>query len=521
MRFPPNDATGEKSNAAIQLYGRRFYADQTPLEYLAEVLLVYASPKGSEDDDATVRDANGFSFAMGDEGSRALYWPKDGVALKLLAFFPGSKLDTRHEAHVRAYREALDDLGQRIEGDQEEQEETIRLLQGLLSGFVGVAKNRTWATQTFLPATEAFLSRELDWLHSKAINDAGANDWKTAKKYFARDRHNFLARGGEVLFLQLAHLFSVSEISEDVFGIGYYEHVAQDLDLPVLRGSIESSLRRILEEAASPLNNLAAFMERALDRFTLYETPKKATLGWVPTSTLPEAFLLAWEMQNITSSNLPDIEKLDLLQYLCSMHVLRTLCCEASRQDSESKATSGFFGNYAWVLCAPETVSGSPERKLAQSSSAAVEGLLYRVLLRQYESAGSQAGSLTEARKHGFEIFRRLGKQIGLIVPRTGKGQRFVLPPHLLRFLVAAVLRPGERIRLNRFFERVFAHYGIALGGQQLAAALAWGGVEGQDFAVAADTQWIEETLRQGGLLVELSDAVSIVRNPAGPSDVA
>jgi hypothetical protein len=521
VRFPPNDAIEEKSNAAIQLYGRRFYADQTPLEYLAELLLVYASPKGPEEDDSTVRDAKRFSFVIGDSGARALYWPKDGAALKLLAFFPGSKLDTRHEAHVRAYREALEDLKQRIEGDQEEQEETIRLLQGLLSGFVGIAKNRTWATQTFLPATEAFLSRELDWLHSEASKDAGANDWETAKKHFASDRHNFLARGGELLFLQLAHLFSISKMPGGLFGIDNYKHAIEDVDLPTLRGRIEAALRRILEEAASPLNNLLAFLERSLDRFSLYELPKKATLGWVPTSTLPEAFLFAWEMQNITSSNLPDLEKLDLLQYLCSMHVLRTLCCEASRKDSGSRKMAGFFGNYAWVLCTPEAVSGSAERKLAQSSFAAVEGLLYRVLLRQYETAGSRDGSLTEARKHGFEIFRRLGKQIGLIIPRTGKGQRFVLPPHLLRFLVAALLRPGERIRLNRFFERVFAHYGIALGGQQLAAALAWEGMEGQDFAVATDTQWIEETLRQGGLLVELSDAVSIVRNPAGSSDVA
>jgi hypothetical protein len=36
---------------------------------------------------------------------------------------------------------------------------------------------------------------------------------------------------------------------------------------------------------------------------------------------------------------------------------------------------------------------------------------------------------------------------------------------------------------------------------------------------VAADTRWIEETLRQGDFLVELSDAVSIVRNPAARID--
>ncbi|MCC8991010.1 MAG: hypothetical protein LM514_00040, partial [Streptococcus sp.] len=48
-RFPGNGEVGENQadqrNPAIRLYGRRFYKDQTPIEYLAEFLLVFASPK--------------------------------------------------------------------------------------------------------------------------------------------------------------------------------------------------------------------------------------------------------------------------------------------------------------------------------------------------------------------------------------------------------------------------------------------------------------------------------------------
>jgi hypothetical protein len=85
-----------------------------------------------------------------------------------------------------------------------------------------------------------------------------------------------------------------------------------------------------------------------------------------------------------------------------------------------------------------------------------------------------------------------------------------------LRFLVAALLYPGERVRLTEFYQRVFAHYGIALGGQQLAIALEWNGSESgtQSYAVSSSTAWVEEALQQGGFLVELSDAVSIVHNP-------
>lgn len=88
---------------------------------------------------------------------------------------------------------------------------------------------------------------------------------------------------------------------------------------------------------------------------------------------------------------------------------------------------------------------------------------------------------------------------------------------------MATLLAPGERVRLTEFYRRVFAHYGIALGDQQLATALAWNGSDSgpKDYAVTADTAWVEEALQQGGFLVELSDAVSIVHNPGRPDDSA
>jgi hypothetical protein len=94
----------------------------------------------------------------------------------------------------------------------------------------------------------------------------------------------------------------------------------------------------------------------------------------------------------------------------------------------------------------------------------------------------------------------------------------------LLPFLVIALIEPGGRIPLDTFYERAFAHNGIALGPRQLAPALAQQSQDDarhHDYAVAVDTRWIEETLRQGDYLVELSDAVRIVRNPAPRAEPA
>jgi hypothetical protein len=514
-RFPPNDAIAERTNLAIQIYGRRFYKDQTPVEYLAEFLLVFVSPKGRSGADS---GANTFAFTIGKDEDRALYWPPDRIALKLFSFFPASKLDTRHVSHQGAYRDALQDLAERINGSAEDKDEAIRLLQSLLGGFVGVAKNRTWVTYTFLPAADGLLARELDWLHSQASREPGLSKWSDARRYFATDRHNFMARGGELLFLQLAHLFTTEQVplgadDRDPF----YGHLSA-LPLAKLRSDLEARLRSILCDSILPLNRISHFVERSLSAFRLHEEPTHALLGWVPTSTVVEAHLFGFELRNIVLSTLPDLEKLDLTQCLCCMQVLRTLCFQAVREDGESRNMTGFIGGYAWVTANRDAPPGTPTRKLAQASFERIEQLLFRVLRKRAASDKQATGSLAEADKHGFEIFRRLAKQLGLVIPHTGSGQRFVLPAHVLRFLVAALVDPDKPIGLTRFYERVFAHYGIALGDRQLAVALEWGGAQSgsRDFAVAADTRWIEETLRQGGFLVELSDAVSMVRNPAG-----
>jgi hypothetical protein len=82
-RFPTTgtdsgELQADQTNPAIRLYGRRFYKDQTPVEYLAEFLLVFASAK-SQNQETNYQ----FQFALGD----CKYWPEDRVALKLFSFF--------------------------------------------------------------------------------------------------------------------------------------------------------------------------------------------------------------------------------------------------------------------------------------------------------------------------------------------------------------------------------------------------------------------------------------------------
>ncbi len=518
QRFPESTSGGRSSaneNPAIYLYGKRFYKDQTPVEYLVEFLLTFASPKkrySLGENEIAYRGA--FEFDI--EENEPCYYPEDKVALKLFSFFSSSKLETRHSAHHKAYMDSLDRLAKKIDGD--DKKEAIQILQSLFNGFVGVSSNRTWVTHCFLPASTSLLSREIDWLHSGKSGAKNKDlEWtfdggdSEIMDYFVHDRHNFMARGGESLFLQLVNLFEninhddLSSLQESM----YYAHLK-----PFLRNiqkDVEADLSALLSSGTGSLNYAVDFVSDTLRGYDI--NPNPATLGWIPSSSKVEALLFAVEIRNICSSGLGSLEKLDLLQTLCCMQVLRAHCFQANRLDTTELMTDGFVGNYVWVAANENAPANDSLRKIAQESFKKIDNVLYRVLRHEVLP---KPNKYDEAIKHGYDIFKKLAKEIGLVVPRQGQGTRFVLHQGLLRFLVAALICPGERIRLNQFYQRIFAHYGIAIGGDQLKVALQWIGKEADSdtYAVASNSTWVEEALKQGGFLVELSDAVSMVTNP-------
>ncbi|MCG5531011.1 hypothetical protein LRD18_09015 [Halorhodospira halochloris] len=514
--FPENafdSGQKQQTNNAVLIYGLRYYKDQTPIEYLSEFLLVFSSPKNQQN-----KHSNSFVLTT-ESRETPCYWPKNLLALKLFAFFPFSKLETRHSIHRSAYLKSIDKLQSCIcdSASLQQKEEAVRLIQSLLGGFVGVAKNRTWATYSFLPASTNLLGRELDWLHSRARRSQDLCKWDDAKEYFAHDRHNFMARGGELLFLQLANLFNNhnAESLRYLSNHDNYKHLSRYGSLQELQQNLEHNLKSIIDDSIKPLNSLVSFIEEQLDDFNL-DINNPARLGWVPKYTATEAILFASEIDNICRLSLSPLEKLDHLKTLCCLHVLRSLCFQANRIDQQKTKTVGFVGNYAWIPCNPKAPPAANQRKIAQNSFSRIERILYRVLHMHELFGKKQTGSMNEAINHGHKIFHKLSKEMEIVIPKKGSGERFSFNTEHIRFMVAALVQPDERIRLDDFYNRVFAHYGIALGGEPLATALSWlgGGISDKTYGVDINTDWVEEALQQGGYLIELSDAVSIVHNP-------
>ena len=512
QRFPLTQDSKQDINPAIRAFGRRFLHGQTPLEYLAEFLLVYASPKGPKDGVSKA----GFPEIEGTP-KELVYFPKSRLPLKLFAFFPASKLETRHPAHVERFRQLVRDTAAAItptEGGS--QLEAVQVLQQLFAGFVGVSGQRTWATHAFVPASRSLLSCEVDWRHTAAINDrmiTDETDWESFEKYFVTTSHNFMARGGELLFLQLWHLTTSGDRSE--MSSGDYAHLNQDR----LLERVDQGLGDLIDKIDEPLEQLGGFVERAAThKPEIHDPAGGSRFGWIYRTTWREATLFAWEVANVCGSSHDPLRKLRMLQDLCCLHVLRSICIQAARlSPGNGGSTRGFVGGYVWLVSPPDA-GGTDIGKAAHASLVETEGLLFRALRSPLLPKGDAPKSQDDDNALG--LFRSLGKQLGIIVPRVGPGARFTLNSRIIEAFVAALVEPGTRIRTDEFLRRIRAHFGMAVGAVEIAAAV--NAVGGQArFSPANDcSAWLEEELQRGGLLIPLSDAVSMVVNsPAAGND--
>ena len=91
---------------------------------------------------------------------------------------------------------------------------------------------------------------------------------------------------------------------------------------------------------------------------------------------------------------------------------------------------------------------------------------------------------------------------------------RFTLSSALVEATALALIPPGERVSFDEYLERLYQHFGIAVGTAQIEAALSTL-TAGLRLAPRPDSAaWLEEELKRGGFLIPLSDATPLVETP-------
>ena len=523
-RFPRNAENGDGDrNPSIRLFGRRFSNDLQTMNALAELLLVAASDKEVLSDSGTSFTTTGF-FPDAD-GLRALrenaaglaYYPKARLNLKLFSFLGASSLTTRYRVHQEHARELRRLLGERIDAPAGVEPQTVlQTLSALFLGFLGNGAGRTWSAQTFLPFHPSLLCCET--ICKKDTRRLPVDQWDVAiRQHCDFSKHEIFDRSGESLYLQLCNAFSRTKEEVSAW-LEERKDIKQALrtevtDPTALAAALSKALKNFLSSAPAGLEPVLKFVDTGVDRNTAEasdgteENPRRAECGWIPAESWREGYLFAVETTRLLSSKLDPMEALDLLEVACSLQIMRTLVRQACRHSGT--------GELRLLLCDAggdsrkrKALSGRSLQEIAKTLKLAIRAPDIRNAVLETErrrGAADPEGELDkdyrEGDAYGCGLHRKIGKSIGLIVPPKGV-MKATLNERLLRCLVLTLV-PEKRTTLDSFKARLEAHHGFVFDPP--------GGGEGD--------AWLERILEAAGMLVRLSDACSLVRNPFAPQD--
>jgi len=543
----PNLASvhSEDFNPAIRLFGKRFIVEQGALELLAEFLAVVCCAKriaGRGPIEAALPSLGDLGAWPG--GEPLEYRPPIKLNLKLFALLGASRVDSRHDVHIEQHRRLTKALKERLPVTPvgASADEVTEWLEELLRGFQGAGFNRAWCAQTFLPITPALLTQETLWNETVARKQP-VTDWFESiarfGTYYSISKHRFLARGGEVLYLQLCNALRAAPGELQAFVAEVRRQTdewaidAEEAEPDGLHARLQTGLNRLAGQRLGALDRLIALIED-LDPETK-EAVNSERAGandwlaceWCPRESWREGYLFAVELSRVLGAALAPVERLELLTTGCALQVLRSLCAQSARYAPGGR-TAGPLG-YAWVIAPPEG-GGRALRQASHQNLQAVQALIQGALraealvenakrdpdlIRQHKEVTSLYHEADT--RYGHKLLLSLGKKLGLIVPYRGPGARFTMTEGALRYLVAALLRPGERCTYEEFLRRMRAHYGLAIEGEILDEAVAWSGLPPNRSLQPGNGAWLAATLRAGGFLTELADGCSVVRNTYDP----
>jgi len=526
--------TGAKfmKNPAIQLFGNRLVNEQSPMEILIEFLLATTSSKrigsGGSPFTTPLPTLNILTEWSGTDELQ--YSPKARLNLKLFAFMGASRLDSRHETHREHYRDVLQKLLDSVRvAETGSEHDVLRTLENLFLGFQGTGFGRTWCAQSFLPVCKGLLARETIWSESAARRSV-PYDWQEvieqegSLKYFDDNKHLFLARGGEVLYLQLCNALrqNPQSVLQWVEKSGVYLE-PKEQDPRLLHEELQRELCMLMEHCPQTVTDIAEFIDSGVESQTAQATdsdegePRYITAGYCPADSWREGYLFAVDVLRLCQADLDLIERLQLLETACAMQVLRNLASQSVRHcPTEHEVT---WPGYRLAVSAPDEHNPAVKRQSRHTAKMA-EKLIYSAIrcddVTLPEDETEREKILREAdRRYGGKLFVGMAKRIGLLVPRRGAGVRFTLNEQLLRLLVVTTVPIDGRLTYERFKILVEARHGLVFDADGFTRASVWVDGTGQTIVGTSIDSWLQEMLDAAGLLIHLSDSCALVVNPA------
>lgn len=476
----------QKDPLSIKLFGNRIYSDQTFEEYLLEFLLVFAAAKK--------KDGTGKLEFHKEVGEKELkYYTKPRMGLKRFIFYDKSKQDSKSGIDTEAFQRMLKMLEKKSSSD------IPYILQDLLFSYSLVIKNRGWYAQSLLPiAPELIFQEALGIKERQKKSDATAK--YTEDDGWNYSQHDFLARGGEMYYLHL--LQGLCECPEN----------------EKYRKKIESGIRYLMTEKSSGFSLIANSIQNWwLDEEGISgsgsekDIVHEMTLGYLQSGFSRRAGKSLSELAIFLSNEIHPITKLELLNKGMMLALLRAMHLQAFyKMNPETDSEP------VWIIDMRAESATSNIGKLSAVSFRDAYNSFCDAMNQLYRDDGGdpneQFKTVQSQLKHSAEVFKKQGKTIQLIIPPRGAYERFSLSEDLIRYLVLSIIKPGHKMTLDTFMDKLFEHYGMVIGTEQYRKCEFC--EQGMIGYFQKNSIQFQKFLKECGLLRDLSDATSIVENP-------
>lgn len=472
------------------LFGNRFKSDQTMYEYLIEFLLVYSSAKNSD------LISGKMQFHSLDDGKKMSYWAEPRMGLRRFIFYDKSRKNGALKADEKAYQKMLEILMNKMDGiNDEDSREYLESIQDLFHGYAVVIKKRFWGAQALLPICPEFMMCGCDPSESKRRTSVNWEDNpETVDSKFSFDRRNFLSRGGEVYYL---HLLQGLQNHEDK------------------RNRLENLLNDLVCVQCEKISKMANFIEETWENemgFDKAHLSQQLNLSYIPHDAYQECEdYCIDELINYLSCKMHPINRMDILAKGVMFQIMRMMSWRVSEYLGIEKKK--------WIVDM-RGASTDTVKKIAAESYRSIEDDFMTALnkiAREIDiTEDNLMSEVRNAKKDSLDIFRAKGKELQCIIPVSGPFERFSLSEDVIRFLVLSLVAPQEKMTLNMFLGKLFAHFGIVIGPDEYRKSLGDEAVMEKTLANSFNENVIafQSFLKATGFLRELSDATSIVVNP-------
>jgi len=505
MKMYPDDINFTQKKYPLQslLFGHRIQPSQTKYEYLIEFLQVAIADKRGKGKKGVEAFYSSGMFPIEEApGGSFEYLPQLGIALKRFIFFSKSKVDGKAKVDGDAYRNLVQALeNNMVGGSESDKKNSITIIQNLMNGFSAVNQSRSWFDQNVLPICPEVILPEGMGVKSWRKDLIFSIDNADVDGKFDYHKYTYMCRGGEVYYLHL--LNALAEYPQD-------------------KPEIEARLKAMIESFPQ-FSHLCNFVKSTWEEYypaskDVAAEPVVKELGAIPLSFAQRNRYTLNELKTFLSSKAHPFEQMEILANGIILQIMRMMYLAAATPVESN----------CWVIDA--NCPGYENAEVKKNAIAAfkhneevISTYLYHGLEKYKDLLSERKGKqkddhalIKDAAEDSYQLFRKLGKMIGVVIPITGPGMRFTLSEDIIKFLVLSLIPPRKMVTLDAFVDDLYNHFGMVIGPEQYQAEMRRGSVaEVGDFSfLKANLDAFAQKLKDCGFLRDLSDATSIVENP-------